>query len=159
MANLQQHLSVFKPLLTSLLDTNLAIAGMHSLELHGLNTGRETSDLDIVIFKPTKLQMSALKSLEFFRVLHTGKADYGIDDAVSVKFTKDGLTIDFLLETDKDTPADLLLFEMEGTTYKVQSVANTIAAKASFLSDTDKSKCRLKDAKDFMALKNLNFNF
>lgn len=153
---MKQHLEVFSKLIDTINGSNVALAGALSLKAHGLLLGRDGADLDVVIFSPTEKQLAALENLNFFRVTNKNQPKYPLDREVSVKFKKDGLTIDFLLEHGKETPTDLLYYEHEGTYYKVQSVEGTIAAKRSF--KDDEGRMRYKDVMDLLDLKSQNFN-
>lgn len=161
--NLAKHLDVFASLIATVQGDNVAIGGWHSLALHGLNMSRQTKDLDIVIFSPTKEQIAALESVKFFKVVRKDDNpdhNYPIAQCDSVQFCKGGLTVDFLLEPNKPTPEDLLTYTYNGVSYKVQSVQGTIDAKNSFTRKGDDGVPvpRLKDVLDFLDLKQSNFN-
>lgn len=157
-----KHLvEIFKPLIDSIYGPNVALAGLHSLRAHGLVVTREPEDLDVVIFSPTKQQLDTLAGLDFFRVKQPGVPQYHLDQEVSVKFKKDGHTIDFLLEHAKCTPDDLLFCEVNGSYYRVQSIKNTIDAKLSFSrkNDAGAEELRTKDAMDLLDIHANNFRF
>jgi len=165
---MQNYLQTFKNFIQPLGTDNVVIGGTLALKAHGLIMSREATDLDLIIFKPTD------KQLEYIKLMSAFQKEFIDDEALknpfsdyhrkSYKFKKNELIIDILLQ-DKFVPNDLLLFNFDGTYYKIQSVKNTIDAKRSYMFDNkydsrtgNSSYIREKDVKDFNDLKNSNFN-
>jgi hypothetical protein len=137
-----------------LIPTPSVIGGVWALKLHGLIV-RDTQDLDIIIYNPQEVFIDKLKKL-----LEDGAAEEGSifnpkgnNRHRSYKITRNGLTIDFLLEFDKLHPLTLLtlpkILDLGYVGYvlsdlSVQSIAEVIAAKKLYHRDKD-----LKDFEDF----------
>lgn len=159
---IQKYLKTFQPLLNLLAGDNVALAGSISLRLHGLIVNREPGDMDIVIFSPTAAQLKVLADLSWLRIEGNKDSEYTSDNVIhckSLKFKKDDLVADVLLEPKKSMPPDLLIYEFEGKYYRIQSIKNTIDAKRSFRHNRDSSiYIREKDVMDFEMLKRDNFN-
>lgn len=125
---------------------NFCIGGMAALRIHGLST-RESSDLDIVIYKPLDVQLEYLKK-------HVTPDEHGSipDDKPdsprrSFKIVREGLTADFLMEYDEEIPRGLLMTRSfaGSTIVKVQRIDVILAAKRKYN--------REKDRADFEMLK------
>lgn len=129
---------------------NLVIGGMHALRLHGLVMHREPSDLDIVVYQPTKEQLQYLAAL-------CDRAEVKEDDENyrSYKVESNGFVVDFLLETGENMPSNLLGFSHLGFQFFVQSVEGVISAKRCY---NNADFQREKDITDCESLKANNFN-
>ena len=150
-------------------DTTVVIGGTCALIAHGLNVGQEPNDLDVIIYRPSTEQLRYLDSIRLFSLKPstgtgadlTGDSNFGLR---SLKFKKNGLILNILLERDKAKPAFLLRFWEAGASYKIQDVASVIEAKNSYVLQpnttglTGERYARVKDLFDFQQLKNLNFN-
>ena len=159
MKDLEKILSKFQSVLKIIFDTNIVIGGSAALKLHGLEIGREISDVDIIIYKPTPSQRLFLRLVE-------QKSPTELDgyERRVYKFTKTLLkkySIDVIV-SHEDLPENLLSCELLSHTVKIQSIENIVKAKASYVSKVDGRGSLLyiskKDATDMINLKNLNFN-
>lgn len=157
MKDLEKILSKFQSVLKIIFDTNVVIGGSAALKLHGLEIGREISDVDIIIYSPTPSQKLFLKLVE-----QKDSRD-GYEKRV-YKFTKTLLkkySMDVIVYYE-ELPENLLSCELLSHTVKIQSIENIVKAKASYVSKVDGRGSLLyiskKDATDMINLKNLNFN-
>lgn len=159
MKDLEKILSKFQSVLKIIFDTNVVIGGSAALKLHGLEIGREISDVDIIIYNPTPSQKLFLK-------LVGQKNSSSLDSYEKrvYKFTRTFLkkySIDVIISYE-EFPENLLSCEILSHTVKIQSVENIVKAKASYVSKVDGRGSLLhiskKDATDMINLKNLNFN-
>lgn len=130
---------------------NLVLGGSNALMLHGLNLERSPEDVDIIMYNPTPKQLDYIESIKHLNTLDE-KSDYGVTNVLKLRarrglttYTLDILTVFELL------PEHLLVYEKENVKIKVQDIATVIEAKGNY--------GRLKDVKDLLALKNLNFNY
>lgn len=142
---IEEHISLFIKDLEKIGRHNMVIGGMSALRVHGLSV-RETPDLDIVIYSPSDEQIDILKEIVEDE---TGGSIKDPEDnrRRSYKLTRDGLTIDFLLEFNVPPPDKLL--EMSCFLcgfWRVQRIDTIIEAK--------KRYNREKDIQDFEMLKN-----
>lgn len=64
MKDLEKILSKFQSVLKIIFDTNIVVGGSAALKLHGLEIGREISDVDIIIYNPTPSQRLFLRLVE-----------------------------------------------------------------------------------------------
>ena len=152
---MQRYLKVFKPLLKKLNGENMVLAGTLALKAHGLKMSRDATDLDVVIFNPTKEQLQFLESLQTL-ALNMDAMDYPIESTRVLKFKKDNLCIYILLE-NKPTPPELLIYKYDGDEYQVQDIAYNMEAKNSFRTNGGRDR-RTKDVVDTLDLKQSNFN-
>lgn len=153
-----QFLSTFRTLITGFYDhTNTVLTGSVILLLHGLKMSRIPVDLDIVIFKPTEKQLQYIEAVKFFDCIKDRPDGYVQTNAY--KFKKEELFLDVII-TQQDMPA-MLQYTHEQSVYNIQMVDNIIAAKKSYSLDKGgfRKYIREKDAKDFLDLKNCNFNY
>ena len=179
-------LKTFAPLIalfhTSDTGNNVVIGGSNAILLHGLILGREVSDLDVIIYKPSSTQLKMLSVLEsksenlletLKKLLPTfgscaaapsvkAKSNKPLEPSLtkrSIKYVHNGLTINFLIE-DVSPDDNYLSFAYSGHSYLIQGVAKIVDAKASYgLGHSGKKPyCRAKDVNDLALLKNHNFN-
>lgn len=159
-----------KPILDQLSDSNIVIGGSQALKIHGLEIGRDSQDLDIIIYEPTAKQYETLKAFDVFSDRTSlSNMDYEVDENSprrSFKFRLNGREIDILIE-HTPCPKEVLYYMMEVSAMhslmiKVQSINKVIAAKRSYRLRRDEGLgqySRTKDFLDFQNLKNLNFNY
>jgi hypothetical protein len=167
MKDLKNTLAMFSSTLSILYGTgsNLVLGGSNALKLHGLETGRKSNDVDIIIYRPTTLQMTILNGLRTGSPLFKEKAiDQGYPGRVvslTAKLMGRSYKLDIIL-SDEKMPEDLLSIEFFKYPILVQSIKNIIEAKASYTKQVDTRGSQRyiseKDAVDLMTLKNLNFN-
>jgi len=143
-------------------ENNLVIGGTTALMFHGLIC-RSPSDLDIIIYKPTERQKNIITALLDFDSVCNYVTD--IRDRRAFKFNKEGYVVDILLEKESHPNMDdLLLKSIDSNYYRIQSVQEIVKAKSKYvLHDNEglSKEClyvREKDLKDFLELKNNNFN-
>lgn len=128
-------------------DHNMVIGGVWALKLHGLVT-RPPEDLDIIVYQP------AHEFIDFIQVekgMHEGSIpqDRQGNNWRSYKLTRHGLTINFIMEFEKEKPDYLLTYYFRARLWEVQTIDIVIEAK--------KSYNREKDLKDFEDFKRDNF--
>ena len=162
---LEDTTRVFKRVLDKLKGPfdNIVIGGSLALHMHGLKLGREVADIDVIIYKPTKEQLEVLELLKNFDMVE-GRP-YGEEvKCIKLKRTSygDEFTMDILVETVQ-APSDLLFADIRGVRYRIQSIDEVIKAKSSYefhMNDKGESTgyARAKDLRDFLLLKNHNFN-
>jgi hypothetical protein len=178
--DIKSYIDNFFPLLENIIDNNMVIAGTLALKLHGLNFSRESGDLDIVLYQPTKKQIDILTILSTFQVENPFKPidEYSNNDQnkllekgiqKTIKFMKNGLYIDFILEYNKPFPfVDLLQYkyvtkDLNIHYFNIQNILLNIMAKNSYILENGRDQLsiyrREKDMKDLIILKNENFNF
>jgi len=184
--DIKVYIRTFLPILEQMMDNNMVLAGTLALRLHGLNISRDSGDLDVVLYQPTKKQLDILTTLSPLQVknpFHDGDCyDNDLRGKLlkngrqkTIKFQKDGLFIDFILEHDKHLPDfDLLVLKYESDScndvtgilnkyeFKIQNIFLNILAKNSYILDARDGLNiyrREKDMKDLIMLKNENFNF
>lgn len=172
MKQLKNTLGVFSETLLRLYRTgdNFVIGGSSALRLHGLELGRESSDVDIIIYRPTKGQEKVLNSLRLsnsisnpmFGTKSMDEYRTRVIKLQSKKLFGKNYKIDIII-SEEEMPKDLLSVMIFDYPIKVQSIKNIIRAKASYTKQVDSrgstQYISKKDATDFMNLKNLNFNF
>ena len=141
---------------------------MHALNLHGIKLHREPNDVDIIIYNPTSEQLVILESLKDLDQITN--RPYGQEvRVIKLKTEYFGLSsnLDIIIETE-NKPQGLLLTTFstkDGIIYiPIQSIENVVKAKSSykFRVHDDNSTleyARLKDLKDLIELKNINFNY
>lgn len=158
---MEKYISQFKDKLDLLLDVNVVIGGLNALIAHGLNVHRESNDIDIIIYQPTNTQLSLIEEWSKDNLVDPDSVPYD-EDAKVTKLESGGLHMDIILEYKKTTPENLLLKELNGVFYQIQSIKNVIEAKCSYAYNskglTPKEYMRSKDLKDLLAFKNVNFN-
>lgn len=162
-------IETFKKLIEPLdKDNNMVISGSCVLKAHGLILNREPQDLDIIVYKPTLEQK---KYIEQISPLQLDDIDYdrpstNVSDAkqiqFSYKFKKNGLIINIIFQETKEMPVDLLHYLHDGTYYKIQNINEVVKAKRECSYEKGEGSKNLylreKDIKDFIDLKNSNFN-
>lgn len=125
------------------------IGGIWALKLHGLVT-RDSNDLDIIVYRPTNDFLHFLQSQKGIESRRGSQLESPIGEQWrSWKLTKDGLTIDFIMEHEEDVPENLLSYHFKDTAYQVQSIEMVIEKK--------KIYNREKDHTDFENFKQDNF--
>lgn len=105
----------------------MVIGGIYALKLHGL---------DMVVYDPP---VTLIKSLQDDQLQERGDYDSDIGDSrrKSFKLTRDGLTIDFLMEYDELKPNNLLTLLHSDRLWPVQSIKFVIEAKRKYGRDKD----------------------
>jgi hypothetical protein len=152
---MHNYLVTFDALLRSLNGCNMVLAGTAALQAHGLKMSRIPSDLDVVIFTPTPIQLTILRALNILALKIPNQHEYPFDMTKQFKFMIDGYIVNILIE-DKPTPVDLLFYSYQDTWYRVQDIAYIMDSKLSY--KTKDGKHRLKDIEDCLDLKQSNFN-
>lgn len=112
---------------------NVYLGGMFALELHGFKTPpREQTDLDIIIYEPTDLQIFYLESII---PTETHKEGMPSDSNIrSYKFKKSEMFLDFIIEEDAyPVSSDYL----ECGSIKIQRVDLIINAKLKYGREKD----------------------
>lgn len=162
MHTIRRQLSTFSNLLDNIYESNVVIGGTNALLIHGLVMSRQPGDLDLVIFNPTEKQKTVLKYMK--PLCDAGESGYNGADELrkSYKFTINDMVINILIE-NTNVSSDLLIFKFDGRDYKVQSIKEVIDAKRSYHiknknPDNLIHYVRDKDVRDFIDLKNSNFN-
>ena len=124
------------------------IGGIHALKLHGLNV-RDTEDFDVAVYTPPDSVLHLIR--EAAEASEEGSIpDFDNSPRRSFKITRNGLTIDFLIEYNELLPSNLLTYQYSSRAWPVQNIGVVIAAKAKYN--------REKDQQDFQQLKEQNFN-
>ncbi len=141
---LQNTLNEFNSYLESLKGLNLVIGGSWALRLHGLILEKEPNDVDIVIYRPTPEQLTFLDSISMEQDEIRDDDHY---EERSYKFTRNGFTIDFLLETERELPEIILSYNLH---LYVNSIEEILRARSRYMRD--------KDILDTDSLKKLNLN-
>lgn len=166
---MKKFLDVFFPLLKDLNESNLFLTGMNALQSHGLVISRDPIDLDVAIHKPTDKQKQILEILKPLSEFHISNeiTDYENNvrsDIKIIKFKRKGISIDIFL-TEKEGPKESLLYDYEGTMFKVSPIDEIIKSKASYGREHINTLGvpvllkRAKDVIDLQDLKNNNFNY
>jgi len=156
-------------LLKDLNDSNLFLTGMNALKSHGLVTSRDAIDLDVIIYKPTDKQRKILEILKPLSEFHISneRTDYENNvrsDIKIIKFKRRGISID-IFTTEREGPKGSLLYDYEGTMFKVSPIDEIIKAKTSYGREHINTLGvpvllkRAKDVIDLQDLKNNNFNY
>lgn len=163
-------IDAFYLILLKLNGDNFKLCGSATLVAHGLKIGRDVSDLDVAIYKPTPEQVAVLEGLLFFNLSKSNNSNYSGNSNTGtvvlpaiIKIKKDNYFMDIHLETN-DCSSGCLYHKHYNTFFKINPISATIAAKASYTLRPDNSTipanyCRKKDAVDFQNLKVLNFNY
>jgi hypothetical protein len=150
MKELDNYLNTFQVILDDLLDTssknNVRLGGSLILKLHGLNFSRSVGDLDIIVTNPTEKQKDYLKALKFFNIVD----DIGYVNETNIKLKKNGYFLNILVVEPHNESITPMFYCYKDKYYGVVSIAEIINAK--------KRYSRSKDIKDFILLKNENFN-
>jgi hypothetical protein len=116
------------------------------MKIHGLNFSRSVGDLDIIVTNPTEKQKDYLKALKFFDIVD----DIGYVNETNIKLKKNGYFLNILIVEPHNEPITPMFYCYKDKYYGVVSIAEVINAK--------KRYSRSKDIKDFILLKNENFN-
>lgn len=147
MQELNKYLDEFYPIIHTLNlkgNKNVLIGGTAVIKLYGLNFPRPIGDLDIIIHNPTNEQKDYIYGMKFFDIEHNV---YGH----SFKFMKKDLYLNILFtEVKSDEISRSVKYEYKGVLYPLVSINEIITAK--------KNYGREKDYRDFLLLKNENFN-
>ena len=127
---------------------NLVLGGTSALELQGIELGRTSEDIYIIIYNPTKEQDMLIDALSIFdRIPRSG--GFECYETTVMKFKKGEYYMDLHIVSDEDTPKTLYDKTAIGL-FRIQTVANVIKAKAAYGRD--------KDKEDLGNMKLLNFN-
>jgi hypothetical protein len=150
MQELNNYLDTFKVLINDLIKyssntNNVRLGGSLILKVHGLNFSRPIGDLDIIITNPTKEQEYYLEAIKMMGVMNDGYT--GIDN---IKFKKNSLIINILIIRNHKEYISPMFYKYNGYEYGIVSINEILNAK--------KQYNRSKDIKDFLMLKNENFN-
>lgn len=157
--NIDKLLDAFKEEIGKVYGPNLVLAGSNVLVLHGLNISWTPEDLDIAIYQPTGPQYKEITdSGKYEPCLDYDTAEEKGVERRSWKKSKDGLTLNFILEHDTPKPQINLLYDHGGVFFQVNGVDTIIAAKTSYSVGEEKAFLRRKDAWHLSELKNCNFN-
>ena len=159
MNNIDKFLDAFKEEITKVYGANLVLAGSNVLMLHGLRTSWSPEDLDIAIYEPTVDQVKYIANEDNFEpcMSYDTAEELGIQQRAWKK-TKDGLTLNFILEYSTPKPQVVLLYPYDGLLFQVNNIETIISAKLSYSVGEEKSFVRRKDAWHLSELKNCNFN-
>ena len=141
----------FSDLIDKLLSfkSNVVIGGTCALELHGLKIGREIEDLDLIIYQANDKQKDILNTLEAF----SRTQYYGADKRTIKVIGKYDMVLNIIKE-DTFCPSDLLLYRG----IPIQNIGNVFKAKQTYTGKKGTEYMRVKDMRDSIKLKELNFN-
>lgn len=150
-AQVSELLRAFTPVILLLKGDNLFIGGSAALVIQGLllPKDREVGDLDLILYQPTSNQLSILNTL---CAVNGGGNPYPEQARRIVSVIKNTKTMHILATPDRNAPwmhTSVLIDEVGHV--KVNPIDSVIEAKRGY--------GRAKDLKDFISLKNENFNF
>lgn len=126
---------------------HMVVGGIWALRLHGLRV-RDTADLDMIVYNPTDSLLEKLAN-EVLDETDSSVFDPPGSRRRSYKLTRNGYTMDFLIEFEGDMPGNLLAIPYSDRLWPVQRINLVIDAK--------KKYGREKDLKDFLDFKRDNF--
>lgn len=136
--------------------SNIVIGGSAALILHGLNLPRGCSDIDLIIYSPTKEQLDVIKILGIETSLNDS---FGYAGKRVSKLSRDGIKIDIIVAETTPVPENLSFIMLNFSLLKIQSVQGVIDAKNSYSQERESQLyIRGKDLIDLIELKNNNFN-
>lgn len=142
MKPISEILDTFYPLISNLLEHNVAIGGLHALRLHGLKT-RDPEDFDLIVYNPDENQLAWVRQHDFTGEQIPKEEDDDYDEPDngdkrrSYKFSKSEMVLNVLMEFQHPFEENLLLFEHNGIQYQVQSISSVIDAKRRYGRDKD----------------------
>lgn len=123
--------------------TDIAIGGMVALALHGLAV-RRTGDVDIIVYQPAPNVINSILELSGDQEGSRGEIDGDLKR--SFKVTRLDLTIDFLIEDEKEILPSLLSFHG----IPVQSIEVVLDAKRQYGRPKDKKDLEILIEKNFL---------
>jgi hypothetical protein len=161
--SLKKTVAAFAGIIKIIDGDNLVLGGSNALKLHGLDLGREPSDIDLIIYRPTVEQQRFLELTQ--KTNGQRKSEFDNPEykfrVTKFKSPKGNFNLDVIV-SEEEIPQNLLSIDILENRFKIQSVSNIIKAKTGYFHKVDgrgsNKFIAQKDARDLQNLKILNFN-